>query len=69
MFGKIKKHEHEDLQKQLTDQLTEINSLKLEMEKIKTHMISLRGSVNRRFGSDMTNEKSINKDGLDSLRP
>jgi len=68
MFFKKRDHSHEYLEKELSDQLAEINSLKLELEKIKTHMISLRGSVNRRFGKDMQDETIKNKDGLDSLR-
>lgn len=54
----------EELKKKFSDQ-------DLEIEKIKTHIISLRGLVNRKLGDDVgISEKETSKsvDGLDGLR-
>ena len=48
-----------------------ISDQDLEIEKLKTHMFSLRGLINRKLGSDLgISEKETSKsiDGLDELR-
>ena len=46
-----------------------IDDLELEIEKIKSHIISLRGFVNRRMsGEDLPTETIKSVDGLDVLR-
>ena len=50
---------------------TRIGNLELEIEKIKTHINSLRGLINRKLGQSeevSKEEKIINADGLDDLR-
>lgn len=50
---------------------TRVGNLELEIEKLKTHILSLRGLINRRMskGSDLGETEEIkNPDGLDSLR-
>jgi len=50
---------------------TRVGNLELEIEKIKTHINSLRGLINRKLGQSeeiSKEEKSINPDGLDGLR-
>jgi len=47
---------------------TRVSNLELEIEKIKTHINSLRGLVNRKLGQE-TEKKELNSpDGLDELR-
>lgn len=77
MFGK-KKVKQPDLKEltALVDDHTKIlsgmndrlNNFDLEIEKIKSHIISLRGFVNRRMAGEMPGETSKNTDGLDDLR-
>ena len=47
-----------------------VSNLELELEKLKTHLTSLRGLVNRRLEKDIPEEKDNIKspDGLDGLR-
>lgn len=48
-----------------------VGNLELEIEKMKTHINSLRGLVNRKIGSDLDPEKKENLksvDGLDEIR-
>lgn len=71
MFGRKKNKIDPSIIKILEEQFNrEINSLKLEMEKLTTHVISLRASFNARLGKAATTETETlkNKDGLDSLR-
>lgn len=45
------------------------DELELEIEKIKSHIISLRGFVNRRMAGEIPSEETFkNTDGLDGLR-
>jgi len=50
---------------------TRVSNLELEIEKVKTHINSLRGLINRKLGQSeemSKEEKIINADGLDDLR-
>lgn len=69
MFGKKEDPKIKFLESAIDDLKLKLADYELEIEKIKSHIISLRGFVNRRLGAgDVPGEKSINKDGLDSLR-
>ncbi len=68
-FKKKKNHDHEYLEEEIASLLKLINDQKLELEKINSHIISLRGFVNRRMsGQDLPEETIKNTDGLDGLR-
>ena len=50
---------------------TRVSNLELEIEKIKTHINSLRGLINRKLGQSEEigkEERIISPDGLDNLR-
>ena len=60
---------------ELTSMIQRVSNLELEMEKLRTHINSLRGLINRkqelildRKDTEPEKETSKNKDGLDSLR-
>jgi hypothetical protein len=66
MFGKNK------IQRQLDDLKREIDILKsvdfrLEIEKLKTHVYSLRGLINRRFPSEEKEEKQEKENNKNSV--
>jgi len=65
----FKKKDHEYLEKELSEQRRELNGVKLDIETLKTQLISLRNTLNKRIGSlDPATETSKSNDGLDSLR-
>jgi len=49
---------------------TRVGNLEMELEKLKSQIISLRGLVNRKLGQELPAEKEEFKspDGLDDLR-
>jgi len=50
---------------------TRVGNLELEIEKLKTHINSLRGLINRKLGQNdeiTEKERIISPDGLDNLR-
>ena len=48
---------------------TRVGNLELEIEKIKTHINSLRGLVNRKLGPENSSSERVKyNDGLDDLR-
>lgn len=49
---------------------TRVSNLELELEKLKSQIISLRGLVNKKLGQGLPDEKETIKspDGLDGLR-
>ena len=55
---------------QLSKQTSRISDLELEIEKFKSQLISLRGLVNRKLGSELPEETQTSKsvDGHDELR-
>jgi len=64
MFEKISKKEFLDLQNR-------VGSLEVEIEKLRTHINSLRGLFNRKFAPGQEKETIKNTpsvDGLDELR-
>ena len=70
-FNKKKKiiYEPESIQEIEKILAKRLDNLELEIEKIKSHIISLRGFVNRRLsGQDPATETNKSRDGLDTLR-
>ncbi len=58
-----------EVNKKIEDLTIKLNDFEIEIEKIKSHIISLRGFVNRRMsGQDLPEETIKNTDGLDGLR-
>lgn len=57
---------------EITELKQKIGNLEIEIEKLKTHINSLRGLINRRrdqvLGEAETIKKEAHVDGLDSLR-
>lgn len=50
---------------------TRVSNLELELEKLRTHIQSVRGLVNRKLGADLPRpetEQLKSPDGLDELR-
>lgn len=68
-FKKKEKVNNKFLEQEIDLLKNKLADFELEVEKIKSHIISLRGFVNRRLGAgDVPSETSKSKDGLDSLR-
>lgn len=77
-FGRVEQPDHKELVKLVDDHTgiisgmnKRIGDLELELTKLRSHLVSLRGFVNRKFESEEPGEEFKSKesiDGLDSLR-
>lgn len=68
LFGSKNKHPCDDFD--LQSMFHQISNLNMELEKLKSQIISLRGLVNRKLGQEAPEltERIKSPDGLDELR-
>lgn len=66
MFGKS--FDARYLEEMIRKLETRVSDLHIEIEKLKTHINSLRGLINRKFAIETQTEEFKYNDGLDNLR-